>query len=135
MIRTQDLTKTYGELHAIENLTLELDEATCSATSGPTAPARQPRCGSSPRFCSRLGRSLTSAVIRYTQTQGIRRLIGYMPDFFGVYDDMKVIEYLEFFAAAYRIKGPQRRKICDQCSNWSTWATNARPSSRAFPAA
>jgi ABC-2 type transport system ATP-binding protein len=37
-----------------------------------------------------------------------------MPDFFGVYDDMKVIEYLEFFAAAYRIKGPERRKKCDQ---------------------
>jgi ABC-2 type transport system ATP-binding protein len=36
-----------------------------------------------------------------------------MPDFFGVYDDMKVIEYLEFFAAAYRIKGAARRKICD----------------------
>src|SRR5207244_12870474 len=34
--------------------------------------------------------------------------------FFGVYDDMKVIEYLEFFAAAYRIKGPERRKKCDQ---------------------
>ncbi|MCG8448103.1 MAG: ABC transporter ATP-binding protein, partial [Pirellulales bacterium] len=33
---------------------------------------------------------------------------------FGVYDNMKVIEYLEFFAAAYRIKGPQRRKICDE---------------------
>ena len=37
-----------------------------------------------------------------------------MPDFFGVYDDMKVIEYLEFFAAAYRIKGPDRQKMCDQ---------------------
>jgi ABC-2 type transport system ATP-binding protein len=36
-----------------------------------------------------------------------------MPDFFGVYDDMKVIEYLEFFAAAYRIKGHKRRKVCD----------------------
>jgi ABC-2 type transport system ATP-binding protein len=37
-----------------------------------------------------------------------------MPDFFGVYDDMKVIEYLEFFASAYRIKGPARRKICEE---------------------
>ena len=37
-----------------------------------------------------------------------------MPDFFGVYDDMKVIEYLEFFAAAYRIKGPARQKICEE---------------------
>src|SRR2546423_12202433 len=40
--------------------------------------------------------------------------MGYMPDFFGVYDDMKVIEYLEFFAAAYRINGPARRRKCDQ---------------------
>ncbi len=37
-----------------------------------------------------------------------------MPDFFGVYDDMKVIEYLEFFAAAYRIKGAERRRVCDE---------------------
>jgi ABC-2 type transport system ATP-binding protein len=37
-----------------------------------------------------------------------------MPDFFGVYDDMKVIEYLEFFAAAYRIKGAKRRQKCDE---------------------
>jgi ABC-type lipoprotein export system ATPase subunit len=41
----------------------------------------------------------------YTKPKEIRRLVGYMPDFFGVYDDMKVIEYLEFFAAAYRING------------------------------
>src|SRR4029079_6676007 len=44
----------------------------------------------------------------------IRRMIGCMPDFFGVYDDMKVIEYLEFFAAAYRIRGPKRRQVCDE---------------------
>jgi ABC-2 type transport system ATP-binding protein len=50
----------------------------------------------------------------YNNAKEIRRVIGYMPDFFGVYDDMKVIEYLEFFAAAYRIKGPERKKKCDQ---------------------
>ena len=50
----------------------------------------------------------------YNGAKEIRRVIGYMPDFFGVYDDMKVIEYLEFFAAAYRIKGPERRKKCEQ---------------------
>src|SRR5271154_1917484 len=49
----------------------------------------------------------------YTRPRDIRRVVGYMPDFFGVYDDMKVIEYLEFFAAAYRIKGAARKKICD----------------------
>jgi ABC-2 type transport system ATP-binding protein len=50
----------------------------------------------------------------YNGAKEIRRMMGYMPDFFGVYDDMKVIEYLEFFAAAYRIKGPERRRKCDQ---------------------
>src|SRR5258707_684030 len=50
----------------------------------------------------------------YTNAREIRRLVGYMPDFFGVYDDMKVIEYLEFFAAAYRINGPARRKVCEE---------------------
>jgi ABC-2 type transport system ATP-binding protein len=37
-----------------------------------------------------------------------------MPDIFGVYDDMRVIEYLEFFAAAYRIDGPERRKVAER---------------------
>jgi len=50
----------------------------------------------------------------YTHARDIRRVVGYMPDFFGVYDDMKVIEYLEFFAAAYRITGTARRKVCDE---------------------
>jgi ABC-2 type transport system ATP-binding protein len=50
----------------------------------------------------------------YTKPKEIRRMIGYMPDFFGVYDDMKVIEYLEFFAAAYRIRGPKRRQTCEE---------------------
>jgi ABC-2 type transport system ATP-binding protein len=50
----------------------------------------------------------------YNKPKEIRRMIGYMPDFFGVYDDMKVIEYLEFFAAAYRLRGPKRRQVCDE---------------------
>ncbi len=50
----------------------------------------------------------------YTHPKEIRRLVGYMPDFFGVYDDMTVIEYLEFFAAAYRISPQARRKRCDE---------------------
>src|SRR5262245_48916547 len=50
----------------------------------------------------------------YRDPKEIRRLVGYMPDFFGVYDDMKVIEYLEFFAAAYRINGQRRRQVCNE---------------------
>ena len=43
----------------------------------------------------------------------IRRRIGYMPDFFGVYDDLTVTEYLHFFAAAYRLARPERKAVVD----------------------
>jgi len=45
------------------------------------------------------------------QSRSIRPLIGYVPDYFGAYEDMVVQEYLEFFAAAYNINGSQRTKI------------------------
>jgi ABC-2 type transport system ATP-binding protein len=41
----------------------------------------------------------------------VRRVIGYMPDSFGVYDDMRVWEYLDFFARCYSIPGPKRRRL------------------------
>jgi len=44
---------------------------------------------------------------------GVRRQIGYMPDFFGLYDDVKVWEYLDFFATIYSVPGRQRPKVID----------------------
>ena len=41
----------------------------------------------------------------------VRHLIGYMPDFFGVYKDMEVTEYLDFFGACYKIPSAQREKV------------------------
>ena len=47
----------------------------------------------------------------HVRADSVRRLIGYMPDFFGVYEDMRVDEYLEFFASAYNIRGMARKKV------------------------
>src|SRR4029077_19103153 len=44
------------------------------------------------------------------ESDAVKPLIGYMPDVLGIYDDMLVGEYLEFFAAAYRIRGAARRQ-------------------------
>jgi ABC-2 type transport system ATP-binding protein len=114
MIKTQDLTKVYGELHAINNLTLELAEGDLFGFIGPNGSGKT----TTMRILATLlqptwGEAAVCGYSIYTHPKEIRRLIGYMPDFFGVYDDMKVIEYLEFFAAAYRIKGPQRRQVCN----------------------
>ena len=115
MIKIQELTKAYGDLHAIDNLTLELDEGDLFGYIGPNGSGKT----TTMRILATLlqpswGEAYVCGHSIYTNPKEIRRLIGYMPDFFGVYDDMKVIEYLEFFAAAYRIKGAQRRKICDE---------------------
>src|SRR5271169_1897979 len=115
MIKTQDLTKIYGELHALQNLTLELNEGDLFGYIGPNGSGKT----TTMRILATLlqptwGEASVCGYSIYTQPKEIRRIIGFMPDFFGVYDDMKVIEYLEFFAAAYRIKGPERRRKCDQ---------------------
>src|SRR5271157_4220141 len=115
MIKTQDLTKTYGELHALKNLTLELNEGDLFGYIGPNGSGKT----TTMRILATLlqptwGEASVCGYSIYTHPKEIRRIIGFMPDFFGVYDDMKVIEYLEFFAAAYRIKGSARRKACDE---------------------
>jgi ABC-2 type transport system ATP-binding protein len=114
MIKTQGLTKVYGNLHAVHNLTLELSEGDLFGFIGPNGSGKT----TTMRILATLlqptwGEASVGGYSIYTHPKEIRRLIGYMPDFFGVYDDMKVIEYLEFFAAAYRIQGPARRKVCD----------------------
>src|SRR5271157_5401625 len=115
MIKTQDLTKTYGDVHAVSNLTLHLDEGDLFGYIGPNGSGKT----TTMRMLATLlqptwGEAEVCGYSIYTHPKEIRRLIGYMPDFFGVYDDMKVMEYLEFFAAAYRIKGPARRKKCEE---------------------
>jgi ABC-2 type transport system ATP-binding protein len=114
MIETRDLTKTYGELHALKHLDLKLDRGDVFGFIGPNGAGKT----TTMRILATLlnptwGEAYVCGYSIYTKPKEIRRLIGYMPDFYGVYDDMKVIEYLEFFAAAYRIDGPARRKKCE----------------------
>jgi len=115
VIETKALTKTYGQLHAINHLDLKLERGDVFGFIGPNGAGKT----TTMRILATLlnpthGEAYVCGYSIYTKPKEIRRVIGYMPDFFGVYDDMKVIEYLEFFAAAYRIKGSARRKICDE---------------------
>lgn len=115
MIETVKLTKRYGDLIAANEITINLNQGDVFGFIGPngsgkTTTMRMIATLLNPDYgeCYVCGQSI------YTHPEEIRRLVGYMPDFFGVYDDMTVIEYLEFFASTYRINGPQRRKICEE---------------------
>ncbi len=115
MIETRGLTKKYGEHYAIRDIELSLDKGDLFGFIGPNGAGKT----TTMRIISTLlqptwGEAYVCDYSIYTHAREIRRLVGYMPDFFGVYDDMTVIEYLEFFAAAYRIPADQRRKTCNK---------------------
>ncbi|MEO8271796.1 MAG: ABC transporter ATP-binding protein [Aureliella sp.] len=115
MIKTVNLTKKYGDMYAIRGINLELQQGDLFGFIGPNGAGKT----TTMRIIATLltptyGEAYVCDNSIYTDPEEIRRLVGYMPDFFGVYDDMTVIEYLEFFAAAYRIQGAARRKRCDE---------------------
>ncbi len=118
MIETRDLTKKYGEFYAAKSIDLTLAPGDVFGFIGPNGAGKT----TTMRMLATLlnpswGEAYVCGNSIYTKSKEIRRLVGYMPDFFGVYDDMKVIEYLEFFAAAYRINGAARRKKCEEVLN------------------
>jgi len=115
MIETVDLTKKYGDFYALESLDLKLEQGDLFGFIGPNGAGKTTTI----RILATLlaptwGEAYVCGYSIYTHPREIRRAIGYMPDIFGVYDDMRVIEYLEFFAAAYRIDGPERRKVAER---------------------
>jgi len=112
MIETVNLTKKYGELIALDNLNLTIDEGTCFGFIGPNGAGKtttikilatllKPTWGEA---------RVDGHVIGY-QNHLIRPVIGYVPDFLGAYEDMLVSEYLEFFAACYGIHGERRQRV------------------------
>jgi ABC-2 type transport system ATP-binding protein len=115
MIETIDLTKKYGDFFALESLDLKLAQGDLFGFIGPNGAGKTTTI----RILSTLlspswGEAYVCGYSIYTHPREIRRAIGYMPDIFGVYDDMRVIEYLEFFAAAYRIDGADRRRVAER---------------------
>ena len=111
MIKTADLTKKYGDAFAIKSIDLNLNAGDLFGFIGPNGAGKT----TTMRIIATLleptwGEAYVCNHSVHTAPKEIRRLVGYMPDFFGVYEDMTVVEYLEFFAASYRIKGNDRRK-------------------------
>lgn len=111
MIKTADLTKKYGDAFAIKSIDLNLNAGDLFGFIGPNGAGKT----TTMRIIATLleptwGEAYVCDHSVHTAPKEIRRLVGYMPDFFGVYEDMTVVEYLEFFAASYRIKGNARRQ-------------------------
>ena len=114
MIETRKLTKYYGTLGALVDLDLVVEDGDIFGFIGPNGAGKT----TTMRILATLieptrGTAVIDGLDVRTHGREVRRRIGYMPDFMGVYDDLKVFEYLEFFAAAYGIPARRREPIID----------------------
>src|SRR5215475_7167986 len=109
IIETRDLVKRYGKLTAVNHLSLQVPRGAIYGFVGPNGAGKT----STMRILTTLmlpssGQAFVAGHEVTKDPRAVRRAIGYMPDFFGVYDDMKVWEYLDFFAACYDIPESER---------------------------
>src|SRR5271156_1555640 len=112
VIKTVNLTKRYGSLVGLSNLNLEINEGDCFGFIGPNGAGKSTTIKILATLLQTTwGEARVGDLVVGYQSRQIRPLIGYVPDYFGAYEDMVVQEYLEFFAAAYGINGPMRTKI------------------------
>src|SRR6478752_8080463 len=114
-VETRELTKKYGKAVALDRLTLTVERGQILGFVGPNGAGKtttikilvglaRPTSGS----------ARVAGVDCVTEARKIKRLVGYMPDTFGSYDNMRVGEYLDFFGAAFGLPRRERAKRIDE---------------------
>ena len=112
MIELKDFGKDYGDFRAVDCLNLHIAEGEMFGFIGPNGAGKS----TSIRFLATLlkasrGEGIINGHSVTRDPMAVRHSVGYMPDNFGVYDGMKVWEFLDFFAVAYRIGKTKRKQV------------------------
>ena len=110
----ENLTKRYGSFTALDDLTLSLNAGQILGLIGPNGAGKTTTIKILVGLIRPTsGRAAIAGVDCLRDSRHIKRLVGYMPDRFGSYDNMRVREYLDFFAAAFDISVRERAKRID----------------------
>jgi ABC-2 type transport system ATP-binding protein len=112
VVSIDNLWVRYGKVRAVRGISLKIPKGEVFGFIGPNGAGKS----STIKVLATLlrgfgGRVKVNGIDVARNPSAVREHIGYMPDFFGVYEDLTVREYLHFFAAAYRIKRNDRRAI------------------------
>lgn len=112
MLRIDKLTKNYGSFPALKGLSLEIPDGALHGFVGPNGAGKT----TTMRILATLmkptsGTASVDGTDLIREGQKARQLVGYMPDFFGVYDSLKCWEYLDFYARCYRIGAAERKRM------------------------
>jgi ABC-2 type transport system ATP-binding protein len=115
VIETRNLTKKYGSFVALDSLSIAVDKGQILGFIGPNGAGKTTTIKILVGLARPTSGSATVAGIDCAKdARKIKRLLGYMPDTFGSYDNMRVGEYLDFFGAAYGIGRRDRGKRIDE---------------------
>lgn len=111
MLEIRDLHKTYGKYHALNGLNMKIGTGALYGFVGPNGAGKTTTI----KIIIGLlqadqGQVLIDGEEMLDQLQRLKGMIGYVPDFFGVYDNLTVGEYMEFFASCYHMNGLMARK-------------------------
>ena len=115
MLKIDSLTKNYGSFPALKGLSLEIPDGALHGFVGPNGAGKT----TTMRILATLmkptsGTAYVDGTDVVKDGQAARKLVGYMPDFFGVYDSLKCWEYLDFYARCYRIGATERKRMTRQ---------------------
>lgn len=115
LVQTQALTKRYTDLVALDSMDLTVERNSIFGFVGPNGAGKTT---SIRILCTLLppsgGEAWVDGYSVRDEPDLVRRKIGYMPDFFGVYEDMKTWEYMDFFARCYDVPADRRAKMTDE---------------------
>ena len=115
MLKIEHLSKNYGRFPALRDLSLEIPDGALHGFVGPNGAGKT----TTMRILATLmkpssGTAYVDGTDIVREGQKARKLVGYMPDFFGVYDSLKCWEYLDFYARCYGISQTERKRMTRQ---------------------
>jgi ABC-2 type transport system ATP-binding protein len=115
VLKIKNLVKKYGDFTAVDNLSMELEDGDIYGFVGPNGAGKT----TTMRIIATLmeatsGTVLVNGINVAEQPMKVRERLGYMPDFFGVYDNLKVSEYMDFYGSCYGLTRQERSKRTDE---------------------
>ena len=114
MIQIENLTKYYGKFKAVDGLTLEIPDGSVFGFVGPNGAGKTTTMKIMAGLLSASGGRITiDGVDIIEHPEFIGDKVGYMPDFFGAYDNLRADEYLEFYAGMYKVPADEQPRLID----------------------
>ena len=113
MLEIQGLNKKFGNFYAVNDLNLHIERGEIFGFVGHNGAGKTTTMKIiAGLLAATSGNIFIDETDAFKERNKIKRKIGYMPDFFGVYDNLKAIEYMEFYASMYGITGKRARGVC-----------------------